>query len=313
MALPDRWTVKHVVAMTYIKGLTYNSIKKIVEKYKSFQKFYANSLNEPLASNVSQETLFSNIVKESLLQAESQMELCEKNKIQIVTLWDENYPSLLKQITGPPVILFVKGILQPPDRTSISIVGTRKNTLYGKLTTEKYSEYFAKNSLIVTSGMAYGTDTIAHTSAIEASGITYAIIASGIDCIGIGSAVAERTSKRILESGGAIISEYRCGIKALPAYFPQRNRIISGISIATLVIESGEKGGSLITARFAFDQNRDVFAVPGNLNSEKSFGTNRLVQKDIARITITPSDILETLGIETKQNLFTIKIGRAHV
>jgi len=304
MALPQKWSIRDIITLTYIKGLSYNTIKKIVENYKSLKDLLKNPEQDSFRNNLMPLEIFSNSLAEAAKMADEQLSLCEKNQVNVVSYWDEKYPSLLKQITGPPVILYVKGKLQSPDSTSISIVGTRKNTLYGKLTAEKYSSFFCNNSIIVTSGLAYGIDSIAHQSAIQAKGITYAVIASGIDQINTSSPTAEKISRNIIESGGVIISEYKCGVKALPAYFPQRNRIISGISLATLIIESGVKGGALITARFAFDQNREVFAIPGNVTSDKSLGTNYLIQKETARITITPEDMLQSLGLNINTNLF---------
>ena len=148
--------------------------------------------------------------------------------------------------------------------------------------------------LTIVSGLAAGIDTIAHTTALHAQGLTIAVIGSGINKISPYS--SNKLANEIVERGGAIVSEYKNEVSATPAYFPQRNRIISGLSNATLVVESGEKGGSLITARFAFDQNRSVYAIPGNINSEKSKGANALIQKNIASIAISPEQILDDLG-----------------
>jgi DNA processing protein len=185
--------------------------------------------------------------------------------------------------------------LQANDSKSISIVGTRAATTYGKLATEKFVEQFVRYNLVIVSGLARGIDTKVHIETIKNKGITYAIVASGLDCIK--PAISNKNAEKIVESGGAIISEYPCGTKALPGYFPQRNRIISGISVATLVIESADKGGSLITAKFAFDQGRDVFAVPGNIFSEKSAGTNSLIAANIAAIAKSPDYVITELGI----------------
>jgi DNA processing protein len=149
-----------------------------------------------------------------------------------------------------------------------------------------------------------GIDTICHKAAIRAGGITYAVIASGIDCINPG--YAKELADKIVDSGGAIISEYKCGTTALPGYFPQRNRIISGLSKATIVVEAPKKSGALITANFAFDQQRDVYAIPGNINSEKSAGCNLLIKISKASIALSPEQVCEDMGLNENErdNLF---------
>jgi len=289
--LPNEWNLESLLTLTYIKGMSYAEHKKIVERYSSYAEFISN------AFNVKQGEFFADIHTNSqnIENAKKQVDFCYENQISIVTIFDENYPNLLKNIASPPTILFVRGKLQNPDAISISVVGTRKCTTYGKLATEMFVSEFIDNNLIVTSGLAYGIDSHVHQTAIKKNGITYSVIASGIDKI------LPQTSKKladeIVETGGAIISEYKCGTMALQGYFPQRNRIISGISRATLVIESAIKGGSLITARFAFDQGREVFAVAGNITSEKSEGCNSLIRSNAAAIAVSPQTMLQDLGL----------------
>jgi DNA processing protein len=159
---------------------------------------------------------------------------------------------------------------------------------------EQYAMTFAQAGITVVSGLATGIDSFAHKAAVKAGGATYAVIASGIDCISpqLSSALA----REISSGKGAIVSEYPCGTGAQRAYFPRRNRIITGISKGVVVVESGEKGGSLITARFALDENRELFAIPGRIYSERSKGTNELIQRSEARLTLSPNDVLTTLG-----------------
>jgi len=181
------------------------------------------------------------------------------------------------------------------DKTAIAIVGTRKLTSYGKLTTERFSEFFAANNIVVVSGLAYGIDTISHLATVRAGGITYAVIPSSIDTIS--PFASQKNAEKIVDGGGAIISEYRFGVQAILASFPQRNRIIAGVSLATIVIECGIKSGALITAKIASSESREVFAVPGNINSSKSDGTNKLIKDNLAIIAISPESVLEDLGL----------------
>lgn len=289
------WTKEEILALFLSKAIPQPKIRQIVESFESLNHYIemANLLQPKELFNG--KIVFNEKIEEGLREAQRQLEFAETEGYGILTFWDKDYPSLLKNIQYPPVVLFYKGTLQQPDSISISVVGTRKCTAYGKLMAEKFSQTFAHNNVIVTSGLAYGIDLASHLGAIKANGTTYAIIASGLDCIT--SSQIRKVTDKIIEHNGAIITEHKFGTKALPTFFPQRNRIISGISVATLIIESDTKGGAMITARFAFDQNREVFALPGNINSPKSNGTNSLIKQNIAKIALSPEEILSELGI----------------
>jgi len=290
--IPNHWDIASIIALTYIKGMSYAEHKKIVERYSSYQEFISN------AFNIKQGDFFSSnepAKSKNIEAAKQQIDICETQKINIVTIWDEKYPHLLKTIPSAPTVIYVYGELQKSDAVSISVVGTRKCTTYGKLATEMFVSEFIKNDIVVTSGLAYGVDSVVHQTAIKQGGKTYSVIASGLDKIL--PQTAKKLADEIVESGGAIISEYKCGTVALPAYFPQRNRIISGISKATLVVESAIKGGSLITARFALDQGREVFAVPGSIMSERSLGCNALIHSNTAAVALSPQKMLQDLGL----------------
>ncbi len=291
MALPQKWNRIDILKLSLSKGLSYSLQKKTIERFENFNDLMLHMPLE-LASKLLPQELFTNKNSDVFLE---QLELLEKNEISFVTFWDDDYPSNLKRIEQAPIILYYKGTLANQNRENISIVGTRHCSFYGKMVAENFVADFVRNGITIVSGMAYGIDTIAHRSAVKSGGITYAVIASGID--NISSQIAEKTAQEIIDSGGAIISEYKCGTVARPGNFPQRNRIISGMSIATVVIESDIKGGSLITARFALDQNREVFAVPGQINSQKSAGCNKLIHSNSAGVALSVQQILKDLGI----------------
>lgn len=301
MTLKHNWTTKEILALSFLKGL--NSIEKIqlVENTDSLQNITLTNLTKILQFKLSQNSLFDKNNKILLEKAEEQLDQCNQNNVKIVTIIDNNYPILLKEISSPPLLLYVKGNLQASNSVSIAIVGTRKCTNYGKMAVDKFASEFARNNLIVTSGLANGIDTLAHMTTIKNNGVTYAVLGSGIDKIGP-SSYTLKNSRSIIESGGALISEYPCGEPARVAYFPQRNRIISGISKAVLVIESDKIGGSLITAKFAFEQSREVFAVPGNINSSRSRGTNGLIESNIATLASSPEKMLKALDLDFKSD-----------
>lgn len=299
--IPNNWKIIDLLKLSYFKGLSPSLLKKIAEDYPSYDEFINAELPPNLNLIINQGELFKRRQIKPEVEAQKQLEVCEKEHINILTIWDPDYPSLLKEIHQAPAFLFYKGRVKNENSNYLSIVGTRKCSNYGKINTRRFSNYFAAKGTVIVSGLAYGIDTEAHIGAIEQGGKTYAIIASGIDKLGPQTAL--KNAEKIIDSGGAVISMYRCGVKALPPFFLQRNRIISGISLATLIIESKIKGGSLNTARFARDQNREVFALPGNITSINSDGTNQLIRNGLARLTTSPEELYLDLGYDSSKTI----------
>ena len=306
MSLIKNWNIEDILTVALLPKMNWQMLGKTIEDFTSINDLFNSKFLPPYFKDTfRQSSLFEESMDNARKSAEKQIDICRKKGFEIVTVWDERYPKLLKEIVYPPSIIYVFGKLQPSDSLSISIVGTRKNTMYGKITAERFAEYFANRDIIVTSGMANGIDSISHNSALKAKGITYAVIASGLDCIS--SHYHRQNAKKIVDAGGAVISEYPCGVKAISPYFLQRNRIISGISKATIIIESAKKGGALNTARNAFEQQREVYAVPGRLSDAKSEGTNRLIKNNIASPALSPEYILDDLGFDNEFRLFDDK------
>lgn len=299
--LPNNWQIIDLIKLSYYKGLTPSLIKKIAEDFNSYDEFIHAELPENLNLLINQGELFTRRQIKPEVEAEKQLKICQDQQIKTCTIWDGNYPKLLKEIHQAPAFFFYKGTLSKPENDAISIVGTRKCSSYGKINTRRFSQYFSAKGSIVVSGLAYGIDTEAHLGAIEAGGITYAVIASGIDKLS--PQTAQKNAEKIIDSGGAIISTYRCGVKALPPFFLQRNRIISGISLATLVVESKIKGGALNTAKFARDQDREVFALPGNITSLNSEGTNALIRDGLAKLAFSPETLFDELNFSQSKML----------
>lgn len=216
--------------------------------------------------------------------------------IQVITANDKTYPKLLAQIYDPPQLFYLKGRLMPEDEFALAVVGARKYTGYGKQVAENIVKDLARNKLTIVSGLALGIDALAHYSALEAGGRTIAVLGSGLDKQSIYPSDNRYIADKIIAGGGAIISEYPIGTPPLRHNFPQRNRIVSGMSLGTLVIEAGEKSGALITARHALEQNREVFAVPGNIFSPVSIGPNNLIKLGAKAVT-EAKEIMETLDL----------------
>ncbi len=214
--------------------------------------------------------------------------------IRVMTWEDEDYPRRLKEIDQPPPVLYLRGSLAMEDEWSVAVVGTRKVSAYGRSVAEELAGFLGRNRVTVVSGLARGVDTLAHESALKAGGRTLAILGSGVDRIypHENRALADR-----MVQNGAVISDYPPGTPPDSVNFPPRNRIISGLSLATVVVEAGETSGALITARFATDQGRDVFAVPGGIHAPQSKGTNMLIQQG-ARPLLRMEELLECLNLE---------------
>lgn len=284
----------HILALGFVPGMTSDVLRKLIDSRLSLDAIIALS-DEALARfGVKGRTLLSmRGMSPYLNEAERQSDLAAESGARIVHFPDPEYPARLREIWSAPVTLYVWGSLLEEDERCVAVVGTRGASVYGRMVAEKYATVFARSGVSTASGLARGIDTYAHTAAMKAAGRTIAVIASGLDCIqpSISAKLAERIGEQ-----GAVITEYPFGTKAMPAFFPQRNRIISGISAGTVVVESDRKGGALITARFALDQNREVFAVPGPVTSPKSNGANELIRTDRGRLTQTPEDVLDALG-----------------
>ncbi len=223
---------------------------------------------------------------------EDQLSRLNKSNGRIVTLWHEEYPEYLRKIYDPPPLLFFRGTLETNDRFAVAIVGTRHPTLYGKLMAEKFTQELSEKGITIVSGLARGIDTVAHHSALNAGGRTIAVIGSGIDII------YPPENKKLaahIEECGAVMSELPMGTKPDPGNFPRRNRIISGMSLGTLIIETAENGGAMITASTTLDQNRELFCVPGNINEKYSVGSNKLIRQGHAKLVQSVDDIIAEL------------------
>ncbi|MDW7668249.1 MAG: DNA-processing protein DprA [Bacillota bacterium] len=236
------------------------------------------------------------IISNKLDKIKSQI---ENKNIKIITKFDRNYPEKLKYIDNSPYLLYTRGKIEDLNSIdrNISIVGSRKATNYGKWVCEKFSKELTLKEITITSGMALGIDSIAHRTCISNNGSTVAVLGSGVDT------VYPKRNKKLYEEimiDGLIVSEFPIGSTAMPYNFPVRNRIISGLSDGVLVVEASNRSGTLITATYAGEQNKEVFAVPGNIDNYLSKGTNQLIREG-AKITTGIEDILEEFNWSDNQ------------
>lgn len=219
----------------------------------------------------------------------------KKFNTSILCVDDKEYPSCLKAIKTPPVFLFIRGIM-PPLHKAIGVVGTRKITDYGRILTEKFVSDLTRNDFVIISGLALGVDARAHEITLKNNGITIAVLGSGVDQIyPINN---YNLSERIIRTGGAVISEYPFGTPAQKHHFPMRNRIIAGLSKGVLIVEGGVKSGALITARYALEEGREVFAIPNNITKVGLSGTNHLIRRSEAKLVENVEHILESFGMD---------------
>ena len=218
----------------------------------------------------------------------------------ITKLKPENFPSALREIPQPPKELYMRGTLPPPDYIYLAVVGSRKHTSYGKDACDKLIKGLKGYPIVIVSGLALGIDSIAHKAALSAGLITLAMPGSGLDNKVLYPRSNANLASDIVRNGGCMLSEFPPTMKAELYTFPQRNRLMAGISKATLVIEAAEKSGTLITARMALDYNRDVLAVPGQIFSNTSSGTNKLIRQGATPIA-TSEELLEALGFEVNK------------
>jgi DNA processing protein len=211
----------------------------------------------------------------------------------ILTWEDEGYPKLLAEIPDPPPVLYVRGELKPEDAWAVAVVGTRRASTYGREVTRRLVSVLAQSGVTIVSGLARGIDAVAHQTALEAGGRTIAVLGCGIDLV---YPPEHRELARRIAAQGALVSEYPLGTQPEPGNFPPRNRIISGLSLGVVITEAGRDSGALITADYAAEQGRDVFAVPGSILSAGCAGTNRLIQ-DGAKPVLDAADILQELNL----------------
>ncbi len=280
------------LALNFIPGVGSVFIKRLLDRFKTPEAVFRASLKELLEVEGLGEKVASAIRKGPPEEAiKRELSLLEKWNAKIITLRDEVYPDRLRNIYDPPPLLYLRGELKKEDELAIAIVGSRKTTPYGRWVTEKIGRDLARYGVTIVSGMARGVDSMAHWGAISGGGRTIAVLGCGVDVVY--PPENRNLFGKILDQG-AVLSEFPMGSPPEGGHFPKRNRIISGLSIGVVVVQASADSGSLITANYALEQGREVFAIPGNIGADGSRGTNRLI-KDGAKLVESSEDILEEI------------------
>lgn len=277
------------VAFSHVKGLGAVRFRMLLTAFPSLQEAWEATPTRLVSAGIPSRLV--SVIQQARKKIEPikiTQEIYDKG-IEVIRWDDDEYPSLLKTIATPPPILYIRGHLPLEMEKSVAIVGTRRMTSYGSSTAADLAEYLADNGVVTVSGMARGIDTVIHHSTVRHNGKTVAVLGSGVDIIY--PAENRILAERIMHDG-ALVSDYPPGTPPDRTNFPPRNRIISGMAAATIVIEAGEKSGALITAKFAAEQGREVFVIPGNVNTPQSIGTNRLI-RDGAIPLLQKEDLLD--------------------
>ena len=283
----------HALLLT---GAEYDAIQKLRAKFNSFEAAWRAEPAALTAAGLSAELAAKIAVTHSRLNPDDEMRKLVASRIAIVAADDGEFPAELLQIASPPVAVYIKGRIRK-DLPHLAVVGTRKATAYGREAARKIIRELAlKTDIAIVSGLAQGIDTEAHKAALEARVPTVGVLGGGMDRASFFPPENWQLAEQITASGGAVISEYPPGTPAQKHHFPARNRIIAGLCKGVLVVEAPERSGALITARFAVEENREVFAIPGPLFSPNTAGVHRLIQ-DGAKLVAGADDIIEELGL----------------
>ncbi len=282
------------LALNMVKGIGAVRFRGLLDRFGSAQDAWTASPAQLREAGLGESIIANFMDAQKKIEPGSILADLEKYNVKALTWDDEDYPRRLRELDQAPPVLYYRGELLPTDEWAVAVVGTRRITHYGQQVAEELGAFLGRNGITVVSGLAKGVDALAHQAAIKAGGRTIAVLAHGLDQVyppdnrGLGEEVV---------ANGALISDYGIGTPPDAANFPPRNRIISGLSLAVVIVEAGVESGALITAGFAAEQGREVFSVPGNIYSPASKGTNLLIQKG-AHPLVQFEDLLETLNLE---------------
>ncbi len=291
---------KYLVALSHFSKFGPVRLRKLKEYFPNFEHAFRASASELKNARIEDAIASEFTSFRSQINIEEIIKKIQEENISVIGIDDDNYPKILKEIFNPPQILYFKGELFF-DENGLAVVGSRNYTAYGQQIIEDIVRKVARNGLPIISGLALGVDAHAHRVALEEGARTIAVLGTGVDLASIYPSHNRHLAGKIIESGGALISEFPIGTAPLPYHFPQRNRIISGLTKATLVVEAREKSGALITARDALEQNREIMAVPGSIYSDLSAGPNKLI-KDGAKAVLSAQDIFDSLDFDNVVN-----------
>ncbi len=285
------------IAFNKVTGIGPARLQALLEVCGSVEGAWCASIQQMQAARLDRRSMESLLATRRTIQPAEEWQRVLAAGVTVLTWDDAEYPANLRTIDASPPVIYVRGQIAPPDEWAVALVGTRRASTYGREVAQVLASELARHGVTIVSGLALGVDTVAHRAALEAGGRTLAVLGSGVDQIyppqnrGLAAAIAEQ---------GAVISDYALGTRPEANNFPPRNRIISGLSRGVVIVEAGERSGALITARFAADQGREVFAVPGSILHPSSAGCNALIQQGATPV-LSVDNVLEQLNLQHLQ------------
>ncbi len=287
--------LKYWLGFNLVKGIGSAKLQALYDYYGDIAAAWSADGETLRRLGIDQRAIAALREARETLDLDAYLQKVQDAGVSVLTWESPNYPGYLREVPSSPPVLYVRGEMSEADRWAVAVVGTRRLTTYGRQVTKELVSALAHNGVTVVSGLARGIDGIAHKTALEAGGRTIAVLGSGVDVIY--PPENRQIAEEILREGrGAIVSEFALGAEPEGRNFPPRNRIISGLSLGVIIVEAGDRSGALITASFALEQDREVFAVPGNINSPASIGPNRLIQQG-AKLVTSVEDVLEELNL----------------
>jgi DNA processing protein len=289
-----RSDLKYWLAFSRIPRIGSVRAGRLQAYFGSMEAAWRAGVGQLHAAGLDQGTVSSIVAEREAISPDAELGRLQRSGVKAYTWDDEEYPRRLKEIEDRPPVLYVRGELAPADEWAVAIVGTRRATPYGRQAAEHFATELAGHQITVVSGLARGVDAVAHRAALAAGGRTIAVLACGLDMV-----YPPEHAKLALEIAehGALVSDYALGTQPRSEFFPRRNRILSAVSLGVLVVEGDEDSGALLTARYALEQNREVFAVPGSIYSPTHRGTNKLIRDGEAKLVSRTEDILEELNL----------------
>ncbi len=290
---------KFYIAFNCLMNFTYKRYGLLLTGFGSLSKAFSANASDLIKVGLKPDIVFDFINKRKEFDLEKVLEKIDQEKIKVCLIIDSDYPQLLKNIYSPPPIFYYRGNLKINWNLSLAVVGSRQYSFYGEKIINNFVPGLIRNDIAVISGLAVGIDSLAHKSTLENKGQTVAVLGSGLDYYSLYPRSNRDLAENIVNNGGLLLSEFPLGTPAWAYNFPQRNRIIAGLSPATLVVEAGIKSGSLITARYALDEGREVLSIPADIFSDLYSGNNTLI-KDGAQVINNITDILDIFDITPK-------------
>jgi DNA processing protein len=284
----------YYIAFNCLIDFTYQQYKLLLKSFSSLTKAFFSNYSDLIKSGLNLKTVSSFIKKRKDFDIERVLNQIKREEIKVCIFSDYDYPKLLKNIYNPPPLFYYKGNLNIDWDYSLSVVGSRKMTSYGEKVITKFIPILIQNNIAIISGLAIGIDSMAHKISLDNNGKTIAILGSGLNYYNIYPACNRDLVDKIIKNNGLVISEFPLNTPAFPYNFPQRNRIIAGLSKATLIIEANQKSGSLITAKYALEEGREVLSIPADIFNEVYNGNNELI-KEGAAVVNKIDDILDLL------------------